>query len=219
VMMSYWGSAAEAEKTMALARERAPQTQALRADATSPQDATRLVEAAVAAFGAPVHGLVNIAGGLVARKPLAQMDMDFVESVMRLNFTSTFLAIAATVPQMIEGGAIVNLSSQAGRDGGGGGASAYAAAKGAVMSFTRAMSKELGPSGIRVNALCAGMISTSFHDTFTAPEIRERVSASAPLRREGRAEEIADAVAYLLSDKAAFITGACLDINGGALFS
>lgn len=70
-----------------------------------------------------------------------------------------------------------------------------------------------------MNALCAGMIGTSFHDAFTAPEVRQRVAAATPLRREGRAEEVGDAVAYLLSDEASFITGACVDINGGAFFS
>lgn len=219
VLMSYWGSGAAAEETLALAREAAPQTQAVRADATSPQAAAELVSTAAETFRAPIHGLVNVAGGLVARRPLAEMDVAFLEGVMRLNLTSTFVMTAAAAPHIAAGGAIVNLSSQAGRDGGGAGASAYAAAKGAVMSFTRAMAKELGPAGIRVNALCAGMIGTSFHDTFTAAEVRQRVAAATPLRREGRPDEIGDAVAYLLSDHASFITGACLDINGGAFFS
>lgn len=219
VVMSYWGSSAAAEETLALARKSAPQTEAVRADATSAQDVKRLIDAVVSKFGAPIHGLANVAGGLVARKPLAEMDAAFLENVMRLNLTSTFMMTAAVAPRMEAGGAIVNLASQAGRDGGGGGASAYAAAKGAVMSFTRAMAKELGPAGIRVNALCAGMIGTSFHDTFTPAEVRQRVAAATPLRREGRSEEIGEAVAYLLSDKASFITGACVDINGGAFFS
>jgi 3-oxoacyl-[acyl-carrier protein] reductase len=219
VVMSYWGSNAEAEETLALAKKKSPQTLSLRADATSPQDASALVDAALTSFGAPIHGLVNVAGGLVARRPLAQMDKAFLEEVMRLNVTSTFVMTAAVAPHLQSGGAIVNFSSQAGRDGGGGGASAYAAAKGAVMSFTRAMAKELGPSGVRVNALCAGMIGTSFHDTFTSSEVRQRVAAATPLRREGRAEEVAAAAAFLLSDEASFITGACVDINGGALFS
>lgn len=219
VVMSYWGSSAAAEETLALARKSASQTEAVRADATLPQDTRRLVDAAVTKFGAPIHGLVNVAGGLVARKPLAEMDADFLETVMRLNLTSTFLMTAAVAPHMKTGGAIVNFASQAGRDGGGGGASAYAAAKGAVMSFTRAMAKELGPQGVRVNALCAGLIGTSFHDTFTAAEIRQRVVAATPLRREGAASDVADAVSYLLSERAAFITGACVDINGGSYFS
>jgi len=90
-------------------------------------------------------------------------------------------------------------ASQAGRDGGGPGASAYASAKGAVMTFTRAMAKELGPSNIRVNALCPGMISTAFHDTFTKDAVRANVSNATALKREGSAKEVAETVAYLAS--------------------
>jgi 3-oxoacyl-[acyl-carrier protein] reductase len=138
---------------------------------------------------------------------------------MRLNLTSVFLTTKAAVPHMAAGSAIVNLSSQAGKDGGGPGATAYATAKGAIMTFTKAMAKELGPNGIRVNALCPGMIGTTFHDTFSKDEVRARVAAGTPLRREGRAPEIADAVAYLASDESSFLTGVCLDINGGLLMS
>ena len=87
------------------------------------------------------------------------------------------------------------------------------------MTFTRGLAKELGPKNIRVNALCPGMISTTFHDTFTQNEARAKVAAATPLRREGRAEEVADTVAYLASDEASFLTGVNLDINGGMVFS
>ncbi|MDB5252594.1 MAG: glucose 1-dehydrogenase, partial [Flaviaesturariibacter sp.] len=110
-------------------------------------------------------------------------------------------------------------SSQAARDGGGGGASLYATAKGAVMTYTRAMSKELGPRGIRVNAVSPGMIATSFHDRFTKPEVRASVAASTPLRRQGAAEDVASLALFLASDESAFLTGTNLDINGGTYFS
>lgn len=87
------------------------------------------------------------------------------------------------------------------------------------MTFTRAMAKELGPRGIRVNALCCGMIATRFHDEFTKPEVRAAVAAATPLRREGRAQEAADAAVYLASDAASFINGANLDVNGGTFLS
>ena len=125
----------------------------------------------------------------------------------------------AVVPFMGEGSAIINFSSQAGRDGGGPGACAYATAKGALMTFTRSMAKELGPKGIRVNALCPGMIATSFHDTFTKDEVRANVAAATPVRRQGNAAEIAEAVAFLASGEARFIHGANIDINGGMFFS
>jgi 3-oxoacyl-[acyl-carrier protein] reductase len=85
--------------------------------------------------------------------------------------------------------------------------------------LTAGLAKELGPQGIRVNALCAGMIATTFHDTFTRDEVRTKVAASTPLRREGRADEMADAVAYLASDESSFLAGVNLDINGGLIFS
>ncbi len=188
-------------------------------DMTQLADVESVVQTTLEAFGDSIHILVNVVGGLGARKTLAEMDESFFEWILRLNTTSTFLATKAVVPHMPAGGSIVNLASQAGRDGGGPGVSAYAASKGAVMSFTRAMSKELGPTGIRVNCLCPGMIDTTFHDTFTADAVRTNVAAATPLRREGKAEEVADLVVYLASEDASFVNGASLDINGGLAFS
>ena len=122
-------------------------------------------------------------------------------------------------PLMGEGSSIINLSSQAARDGGGGGSSLYASSKGAVTTFSRAMAKELGPKGIRVNAVCPGLIATKFHDDFTKDEIRKMVAGKTPLRREGSAEEVADLVVYLASDNSSFVNGANFDINGGLAFS
>ena len=120
---------------------------------------------------------------------------------------------------MGEGGSIVNFASQAGRDGGGPGAWAYATSKGAVQTLTRGWSKEFGPKGIRVNCVCPGMISTTFHDTFTKDEVRKNVAAATPLRREGNAAEVADLVTYLASSDSSFLTGTSVDINGGTYFS
>lgn len=114
--------------------------------------------------------------------------------------------------------AIVGLASQAGRDGGGPGAVAYGAAKGAIMTMTRGLAKELGPN-IRVNSVCPGMIDTDFHNTFTKPEVRRHVASITPLKREGKAQDVVNLVTYLASDEAAFVTGANIDINGGTLFS
>jgi 3-oxoacyl-[acyl-carrier protein] reductase len=95
----------------------------------------------------------------------------------------------------------------------------YATSKGAVTTFTRSVAKEFGPHGIRVNAVCPGMIDTSFHDRFTKPDVRSMVANGTPLRRQGAPEEVADLVAYLASDESSFITGANMDINGGTYFS
>ena len=134
---------------------------------------------------------------------------------MNLNFKSLFLVTHAFVKFIPSGGSIVNVSSLAARDGGGGGSSLYAASKGAITTYTRSLAKEIGPFGVRVNAVCPGLINTSFHDRFTASDVRERVAAMTPLRREGTADEVANLVAFLASDDASFITGANYDINGG----
>ncbi len=191
----------------------------MQGDMTKQADVENLVREAREALGSSIDILVNVVGGLVARKTLAEMDEEFFEYVMTLNVTSTFLASKAVVPHMGDGSSIINLASQAGRDGGGPGASAYGASKGAVMTFTRALAKELGPSNIRVNCVCPGLIATTFHDTFTKDEARAKVAAGTPLRREGQAEEVADLIAYLASPESSFITGASLDINGGLYFS
>ena len=99
------------------------------------------------------------------------------------------------------------------------GAAIYASSKGAVMTYTRSLAKEFGPQGIRVNALCPGMIATKFHDDFTKDQVRVNVAAATPLKREGNAEEVADLVAYLASDESSFLTGNNIDINGGLAFS
>ncbi len=188
-------------------------------DMTSQQDVDNLIAETTKAFGDKIDILVNVAGGLVARKTIDEMDLDFFEHVIRLNLTSTFMVTKAVAPHMSSGASIINFASQAGRDGGGPGASAYATSKGAVMTFTRSMAKELGPKNIRVNSLCCGVISTTFHDTFSKPEVRKNIQAGTPLRREGSPAEVADVVEFLASDAAAFVTGTNIDVNGGLLFS
>lgn len=169
--------------------------------------------------GKPIGVLVNVVGGLVARKKMDEMDDEFWDCVFSLNVRSVFAATQAALPKIADGGAIVNVSSQAGRDGGGPGGIAYGASKGALISMTRGLAKELGPRRIRVNAVCPGMISTKFHDDFTKPEVRQRVASMTPLGREGKAEEVATLVAFLAGSGAGFVNGACVDINGGILFS
>ena len=147
------------------------------------------------------------------------MDEEFYNLLMNVNFKSVFLVTKAIKPLMPKGGSIINISSQAARDGGGPGSSLYSASKGAVTSYTRALAKEFGPEGIRVNAITAGMTSTRFHDDFTSDEVRKRVANATPLRREGEPMEIADLATYLASDSSSYITGTNIDINGGILNS
>lgn len=192
---------------------------AQRVDAMDTAAVRAFVAAAVEDAGQPVGLLVNVVGGLVARKKMDEMDDAFWESVFNLNVRSVFASTQAALVSMLEGGAIVNVSSQAGRDGGGPGGIAYGASKGALMAMTRGLAKELGPRRIRVNAVCPGMIATRFHDDFTRPEVRQRVAGMTPLGREGKAEEVASLVAFLAGGDASFVNGACVDINGGILFS
>ena len=219
VVVNYCSSAAGANETVAAIRSDGGTAVAVKGDMTVAADVANVVQVAQTSYGDAIDVLVNVVGGLVARKSLLEMDEEFFEHVMRLNVTSTFLTTKAVIPHMGDGGAIVNIASQAGRDGGGPGAAAYATSKGAVMTFTRAMAKEFGPRNIRVNCVCPGMISTTFHDTFTKDEVRANVAAGATLGREGQAGEVADLVAYLASSESSFINGASLDINGGTIFT
>ena len=219
VAVNFFDVEGDADETLAAVEAAGGQAIKVYADLTKADDVNAMVAKTAEALGGKIDILVNVAGGLVARKTIDEMDEDFFNFLMQLNMTSTFLATKAAVPHMGEGSAIVNFASLAGRDGGGPGASAYATAKGAVMTWTRAMSKELGPKGIRVNALCPGMIATKFHDDFSKPEARQNVAAATDLKREGTAEETADVVAYLVSDEASFLSGVNLDVNGGLAYS
>lgn len=219
VVVNYCNNPQNAEETLRLIKEAGGTAIAVRADVSKAADVKVLFEKTAEAFGGRVDILVNVAGGMVARKKIEEQEEDWYDFVMDLNMKSVWLCTKAAVPMMEPGSAIVNFSSQAARDGGGPGASLYATSKAAVLCYTRAMAKELGPQGIRVNALCPGMINTTFHDVFTKPEGRENLHHTAPLRREGEAPEIADLVAFLASDESAYMTGTGIDINGGCLFS
>jgi 3-oxoacyl-[acyl-carrier protein] reductase len=219
VVINYFDTKDEAEKTLEEIKAAGGEAILVQGDMTKQADIDNMVAKSLEVFGSEINILVNVAGGLVARKTLAEMDEDFINFLFKLNFNTVFLVTKAVVPHMPAGSSIVNFASQAARDGGGPGASAYSASKGAVMTFTRSMAKELGPKNIRVNSLCPGMIATTFHDTFTKSEVRVNVANGTPLRREGQAAEVADLVAYLASDESSFVTGNNIDINGGLAFS
>ena len=216
VAINYHSSSTGADSAVAEIQAMGGKAFAMQGDLTNTADVDALVARAVSELES-VDILVNNAGGLVERKPISEMSLELWHTVIDLNLTSTFLITKACIPHM-KSGAIVNLASQAGRDGGGPGAVAYAASKGAVMTMTRGLAKELGPN-VRVNSVCPGMIDTDFHNTFTKPEVRTIVAGNTPLKREGAPMDVANLVAYLASDQAAFVTGTNVDINGGLLFS
>ncbi len=219
VCINYFGNKEMAEETLRLIRENGGEAILVQGDMTKSTDVKKLVDACIAAYGNTIHFLVNVAGGLMGRKPLADLDEEFWDAVIDVNLKSAYLVTRAVVPYITAGGAIVNFSSQAARDGGGFGALAYATAKGGVLTMTRGLAKELGPKGIRVNCVSPGMINTTFHNTFTKPEVRTNVAAATPLRREGDAGEVADLVIYLLGDGSSFINGESVEINGGSYFA
>ncbi len=219
VAFSYCGSAAKADETAKTMQANSHKVVVGKMDVTNAAEVNTFVEHAARELGGGFDIVINVAGGLVARKKLAEMDEAFWTHVIDLNVHSTFRVTKAALPLLRDGGAIVNFSSQAGRDGGGPGSLAYATSKGALITFTRGLAKELAPRKIRVNGVCPGMIDTTFHDTFTSPEVRQRVASMTPVGREGRSEDVAKLVVFLASDDASFINGANVDINGGLLFS
>jgi 3-oxoacyl-[acyl-carrier protein] reductase len=218
VVVNYHSSVSAAEALVAEIVAGGGRAIAVQADVSTGKGANQLVSAARAAFGDRIDILVNNAGGLLARKKLDEMDEAFWDAVMDLNLKSVFLVTQAVAPLLADGGTIVNLSSLAARDGGGGGALAYSAAKGAVLTLTRGLSKELAPRRIRVNCVSPGMIDTTFHDTFTKPEVRQAVASRTSVGREGTSADVANSVLFLASDASAYLTGESIEINGGLYF-
>ena len=217
VAVHYLKSRDGAEAVVAALEAAGTEAQAFQGDLTKPADVASLVDAVTSRFGA-IDILVNNAGDLVERKPLLEMSDALFHSVMDVNVTSAFLMCRAVGAGMVarKRGVIVNMSSLAAWNGGGLGAGAYAAAKGAVLSLTKALAKELAPHGIRVNCVAPGLIGdTAFHGRFTAPAAFDSAARSVLLGRAGTPEEVATVVAFLASTDSAFVTGETIEINGG----
>ena len=217
VVINYRSSGDQAQQLVDQVKEGGGDAVAVGADVSIQSGVDKVIEAALD-FGGSIDILVNNAGGMLARKKLEEIDESFWDAVMALNLRSVFLVTRAAVPHMSEGSAIVNLSSLAARDGGGGGALAYSAAKGGVLTLTRGLSKELAPRRIRVNCVSPGLIDTTFHDTFTSPEVRKAVASRTTIGREGRPEDVANAVLFLASEASSYINGESIEINGGLYF-
>ena len=159
--------------------------------------------------------LINNAGALIRRAAIEEIDDDLLEQVVAVNFYSAVRVTRAAIPYIRRSkGSIVNITSIAARNGGGPGAGIYAATKGALDTLTRNMAKELAPDA-RVNAVAPGVIETPFHEKVSTPEQRTRFAESTPLKFNGKPEDIAWAICYLLSPAAQSITGETIDVNGG----
>jgi 3-oxoacyl-[acyl-carrier protein] reductase len=190
----------------------------LRADVRKADEARSLAARAAEALG-PIDILINNAGSLVRRTPLAQITGEGWSEVMDLNLTSAMVCTQAVAPGMVERkrGTIVNIVSIAGRNGGGPGAGPYASAKGGLIAFTKSLAKELAPHGVRVNAVSPGVIDTPFHEVFSTPEMIANFVKGIPLGRVGTSRECAMAIAFLASEAASYIVGETLEVNGGQL--
>ncbi len=217
VAIHYFSSEGGAKELKTFARTHGRRAEIFQADLTQKVQATDLVGRAAQFLGG-LDVLINNAGDLVQRRRLDEIDPAFWEQTFAVNVNSMLWVTRAAVPVLAQSGAasIVNLSSLAGRKGGHTGSLAYSAAKGAVLTWTRALATELAPEGIRVNAVTPGFIlGTRFHATHTTDESAQRTIAGIPLGRAGTPDDVARAVIYLASEFDGFITGATLDINGG----
>jgi 3-oxoacyl-[acyl-carrier protein] reductase len=161
--------------------------------------------------------LINNAGHLIKRAKLTESSEDLYDAVMNLNVKSMWFITQAIVPSMIEKkfGVIVNVGSIAARNGGGPGATMYAAAKAAVATFTKGWAKELAPHGIRVNAVSPGTVDNYFHEKHSNRQILDNVVAATPAGRLATNEDISDVILFLCSDGSRYVHGQTIEVNGG----
>ena len=218
VALSYHRNRQGAEETSARIRAAGGTALAVGADVRRSEDIHTLVDRAASELG-PIDILVNNAGSLVARYSILEVTEERIDEIVSLNFTSAVLTSQAVAASMIERrrGAIVNVVSIAGHNGGGPGAGAYAASKAALTAFTKSLAKELAPQGVRVNAVSPGVIDTPFHEVFSTPEMIQNFVKMIPLGRVGTAAECATVIAFLASDAASYVVGETIEVNGGQL--
>jgi 3-oxoacyl-[acyl-carrier protein] reductase len=208
---------ADAEETAQRLSSHAQTSMACQADVTDIQSLENMLAEAKEKLG-PVDILVNNAG-IMFRTRILDISAEEWERTLRVNLTGPFLCAQAVIPGMKERGfgRIVNISSSAGKSVSTLGGAHYTTSKAGLLGLTRAVAKEVAPFGITVNAICPGLIDTEMvRHTTTDKELRDFLD-SFPINRIGTPEEVGDVVVFLCSDKAAYITGASIDINGGDL--
>lgn len=218
VAVNYLNSRDKAEEVVREINQNGGTAAAFQADVSRADEVETLIGNVRAAFGSDIDILINNAGHLVQRSSISEMNEELYNRVMDVNLKSTVWVSKMVIPGMKKkgGGTIVNMTSLAAHNGGGTGASIYAASKAAVLAFTKGLAKELAPDSIRVNAVSPGFIGgTDFHATFTSPEARKATIASIPMKREGLPEDVASVVLFLASDLSAYLTGETIEINGG----
>jgi 3-oxoacyl-[acyl-carrier protein] reductase len=205
-----------AEETLAALRREGADGDAIQADFGDIAGVRAFLEAI---RGREFDILVNNAGSLVKRAKLPEFTEELFDRVMNLNLKSAWMVAHAVAPAMVArgSGVIVNVSSIAGRHGGGPGATIYSAAKAAVTAMTKGIAKELAPLGVRVNAVSPGTVDNYFHEQFSTREVLEGVVKATPAGRLGTNEELADVIVFLCGNAARFIYGQTIEVNGGML--
>lgn len=219
VCVNYVQARDEAETVARHIREAGGRAIAVGADTSVQGDVERMFAEVDDAFGA-VTALVNNAGITGGFRRVEDVDAELLERVLAVNVTGCFLCAREAVRRMSpkrggKGGVIVNVSSTASWLGGGGEWVHYAASKGAIDTFTVGLAREVAGEGIRVNAVNPGLIDTGLHAAAGAPERVERLASAVPMGRGGTPEEVAEAILWLISDAASFVTGARLPVSGG----
>jgi len=217
ICMHYFHSSEEPERLQKIAIEKGQKAICVQGDLRKENEVKRCISEATAQF--PVFDiLVNNTGSLVGRKTLSEVDLSFWNSVIEINMTTMMLVMREMLPFLNnrDGSSVINVASLAGRKGGHSGSLVYSTAKGAVITWTRSLSAELGQQGIRVNAVAPGFIEgTLFHKTFTSRESAIKTIQGIPLGRSGNPDDVARIVRFLASEYDGFITGATIDVNGG----
>ena len=219
VAITYVANEQAAAETVAAIEAAGGSGLAIKADAAKLDDVAKCFDAAEKAFG-PVDGFVNNAGVATQVSKLADKDPAEMARMVEINVLGALYGAREAARRMSKsrggkGGVIVNMSSAAARLGSPGEGVDYAASKGSMDTLTYGLSRELAPEGVRVNAIRPGMIATDIHAAMGAPDRAERLGKTVPIGREGSAEEVAEAVVWLLSDEASYVAGAVLDVTGG----
>jgi 3-oxoacyl-[acyl-carrier protein] reductase len=215
VGVHYHSSRRGAEETLIALTERGAKGFLLPADLAREEEAKGVVDQLVAATGR-LDILVNNAGSPIRRARIEDCPTELWRQVFDVNVNAAFYVTRQAIPHLRTSGhgSIVNNLTLSIQTGGAGGAGPYAAAKGALQVLTRTLARELAPQ-VRVNAIMPGVVETPHHEAFSTPERMQQYRQETPLARNGTAAEVADAVLFLASDAARFVTGALLDINGG----
>ncbi|WP_415454384.1 SDR family oxidoreductase [Azorhizobium caulinodans] len=214
VAVNYVRDAAAAEEVVTGIAKAGGKAIAVQGDVAEEADVLRLFDAAETAFG-PLSGVVVNSGVVAPPSRLADMDLARLRRMFDINLLGAMLTAREGARRLTQGGSIVLVSSAAARLGGPNEYVDYAASKGALDTLAIGLSKELGPQGIRVNSIRPGLIETDIHASGGQPDRAQRLGTSAPLGRPGRADEVGEAIVWLLSDAASYVTGSIMDVTGG----